>query len=157
MGNVRHDIALSRNGFTVNQQRWVLPSRIVIDIVVLRVDKWLYYTRFYKTRVLAAKAVNGGHVRINGKKAKPSSTLKAGDVVEIVRNQLPWKLSVTGVPGRRGPAAEARQCFLEDEFVCGQRQRLIDGRKMDRLQMPRTDGRPDKHTRRKLRARRRPD
>lgn len=123
----------------------------------MRVDKWLYYTRFYKTRGLAAEAVNGGHVRINGKKAKSSSSLKTGDAVEIVRNQLPWKLSVTGIPGRRGPAADARQCFSEDESVRGQRRRLIDGRKMDRLQMPRTDGRPDKHTRRKLRARRRPD
>lgn len=125
--------------------------------MALRVDKWLYYTRFYKTRGLAAKAVNGGHVRINGKKAKCSLSLKTGDVVEIVRNQLPWKLSVTGIPGRRGAAADARQCFTEDESVRGQRQRLIDGRKMDRLQMPRTDGRPDKHTRRKLRARRRPN
>lgn len=125
--------------------------------MVLRVDKWLYYTRFYKTRGLAAKAVNGGHARINGIKAKPSSTLKTHDVVEIVCNQLPWKLTVIGIPSRRGPAAEARLCFSEDETVRVQRQRLIDGRKMDRLQMPRTDGRPDKHTRRKLRARRRPN
>ncbi len=125
--------------------------------MVLRVDKWLYYTRFYKTRGLAAKAANGGHVRINGTKAKPSSTLKTDDVVEIVCNQLPWKLAVIGIPSRRGPAAEARQCFSEDETVMVKRQRLIDGRKMDRLQMPKTDGRPDKHTRRKLRAWRRPD
>ena len=122
-----------------------------------RIDKWLYYTRFYKTRGLAAKAVNGGHVKINRTRAKPASVVKEGDVVELVRDQLPWRLTVSNVPKRRGPASAARQCYDEDDAVSDSRRKLADGRKMDRLQMPTTDGRPDKHTRRKLRERRRPN
>ena len=127
----------------------------VVGSVTLRVDKWLYYTRFHKTRGLAAKAVSGGHVRINGVRAKPASSVKPGDVIELVKDQLPWKMSATDMPARRGPASEARSCYHEDDIVAGERQELVDGRKADRLQMPRTKGRPDKHTRRLLRAVRR--
>ena len=71
------------------------PSRnveVTAHIVVLRIDKWLYFTRFYKTRGLASKAVRGGHVKINGSRAKPASSVSPGDVIEIVRDQLPWRL-----------------------------------------------------------------
>lgn len=121
----------------------------------LRIDKWLYFTRFYKTRGLAGRAVTGGHVKVNGTRAKASTTVKSGDVVDIVRDQLPWRLEVSAIPVRRGPAREAGTCYEEDSAVSAVRQELIAGRRMDRLQMPVTDGRPDKHTRRKLRDRRR--
>ncbi len=120
----------------------------------LRVDKWLWFTRFYKNRALAAKAVSGGHVRINGARAKPSANVKPGDIVELVRDQLAWRFTVVSVPARRGPASGMRLCYEEDAAVCAARQQMIAGRKMDRLQTPRTDGRPDKHTRRKLREQR---
>ena len=123
----------------------------------LRIDKWLFFARFYKTRVLAGKAVGGGHVKINGQRAKPSGTVKPGDVIELVRDQSSWKMSVLAIPSRRGPAVEASACYKEDAGVKQQREQLVAGRRADRLQMPHTDGRPDKHTRRKLRARRRPD
>ena len=55
------------------------------DIVVLRIDKWLYFTRFYKTRGLAAKAVSGGHVKVNGVRAKPSTGVKPGDVIDLAQ------------------------------------------------------------------------
>ena len=126
------------------------------EIVVLRIDKWLFFTRFYKTRGLAAKAVTGGHVKINGVRGKPAFTVRDGDVIDLVRDQLTWRMTVRELPSRRGPAAEARMCYEEDETVREVRQRLIEDRKMDRLQMPRTDGRPDKRTRRVLRSRRRP-
>ena len=121
----------------------------------LRIDKWLYFTRFYKTRGLAGRAVTGGHVKVNGGRAKSSTAVKPGDAVDIVRDQLPWRLEVTAIPVRRGPAREARACYEEDAAVSAVRQELLAGRRMDRLQMPVTDGRPDKHTRRKLRERRR--
>jgi len=149
-------LLLYRKGRKVYQQCLQAHRLAATEIVVLRIDKWLYYTRFYKTRGLAAKAVNGGHVKINGGRARPASTVKAGDIVELVRGQLPWRMTVLELPARRGPAAEARKCFEEDEAVGKRRRQLVDGRKLDRLQMPRTDGRPDKHTRRLLRARRRP-
>jgi ribosome-associated heat shock protein Hsp15 len=127
------------------------------ESMALRIDKWLFYTRFFKTRGLAAKAVTGGHVRLNGVRAKRSSGVQPGDVIELVRDQLRWKVTARELPARRGPASEARQCYEEDEEVRAGREAFIDGRKMDRLQMPQTDGRPDKHTRRLLRSRRRPD
>jgi ribosome-associated heat shock protein Hsp15 len=125
------------------------------DIVVLRIDKWLYFTRFYKTRGLAMKAVSGGHVKVNGVRAKPSTGVKPGDVIDLVRDQLGWRLRALELPVRRGPAREARKCYEEDEKVAAARREFVAGRRMDRMQMPRTDGRPDKHTRRQLRERRR--
>ncbi len=123
----------------------------------LRIDKWLWFARFFKTRVLATKAVAGGHVKINGVRARPSANISAGDVIELVRDQLPYRLVAGELPTRRGPAAEARVCYLENDESVARRQAILSGIRTDRLQMPRTDGKPDKHTRRKLRARRRPD
>lgn len=117
----------------------------------LRIDRWLWFTRFYKTRGLAADAVAGGHVRINGERAKPGSKVKSGDVIELVRGQLPFKLEAASVPTRRGPASEARLCYVEDADIQQKRQAIKDSIRQDRQQMPRTPGRPDKHTRRKLR------
>ena len=119
-----------------------------------RIDKWLWFARFYKTRALAAKAVRAGHIRINGARAKPGHDVRPGDQIELVKEQLRWRLTAGPLPSRRGPAKEARLCYAEDEASVERRQKMIANLRMDRLQMPRTDGRPDKHTRRKLRARR---
>jgi ribosome-associated heat shock protein Hsp15 len=126
-------------------------------IPTLRIDKWLWFTRFFKTRALAAKAVVGGHVKINGVRAKPSATVKFDDVVDLLRDQLPYRLLLGELPVRRGPAAEARACYTEDEESVVRRQAILSSIKTDRMQMPRTAGKPDKHTRRKLRDRRRPN
>jgi ribosome-associated heat shock protein Hsp15 len=122
----------------------------------LRIDKWLWFTRFYRTRGLAASAVGGGHVKLNGQRAKTSAGVKIGDSIHLVREQSSWSLRVLALPARRGPAAEARLCYEEDALVRERREQLIADRRADRLQMPQTDGKPDKHTRRQLRARRRP-
>ena len=121
----------------------------------LRIDKWLWFTRFYKTRGLAGKAVDGGHVKINGVRAKPSSNITPGDIIDLVRHQLPYRLEAGVLPDRRGPAAEARLSYVEDEASVRRRQEILASIRTDRMQMPRTDGKPDKHTRRKLRDRNR--
>ncbi len=121
----------------------------------LRIDRWLWFTRFYKTRTLAAAAVSGGHVRINGERARPGQRVRCEDTLDIVRNQLPYRLTVTGIPARRGPAHEARNCYRESDAAIAHREALQRQLKSDRLQMPRTSGRPDKHTRRLLRERNR--
>lgn len=121
----------------------------------LRIDRWLWFARFYKTRTLAAKAVAGGHVRLNGERARPGQRVAAGDRLELTRDQLTWKLEVLGVPQRRGPASEARRCYRETEASVAEREQLKARLAGDRLLMPRTDGRPDKHTRRLLRRRQR--
>ena len=119
----------------------------------LRIDRWLWFTRFFKTRSEAAKAVKGGHVRLNGARADTSSKVKAGDSIDLVRRELSWSLTVTAIPPRRGPASEARACYEEDPASVERREARRDSLRADRLAMPRTDGRPDKRTRRKLRDR----
>lgn len=117
----------------------------------LRIDRWLWFTRFYKTRGMASAAVSGGHVRVNGERAKPGSKVRQGDIIEIVRDQLPFRLEAGPLPSRRGPASEARLGYMEDESVQRKRKAMMDAINRDRLRMPRTTGRPDKHTRRKIR------
>lgn len=121
----------------------------------LRIDRWLFYCRFFKTRGLATAAVVGGHVKINGERTTPGSRVKCGDRIDLIRERLPHSLSVVAIPTRRGPAAEARSCFLEDEETVRQRDLQSAALRQDRSLMPKTGGRPDKHTRRKLRARNR--
>jgi hypothetical protein len=75
----------------------------------------------------------------------------AKEQIEMVRGQLPFKLEAASIPARRGPAREARLCYVEDADTQQRRQVIKDSIRQDRQQMPRTPGRPDKHTRRKLR------
>lgn len=121
----------------------------------LRVDRWLFYSRFFKTRGRASAAVTGGHVRLNDERAAPGSRVKCGDRIDLVRERLPYSFEVLAIPKRRGPATEASACYREDEKVTMQREQLSAALKQDRMLTPRTEGRPDKHTRRKLRERNR--
>lgn len=119
----------------------------------LRIDRWLFYCRFFKTRVLATAAVTGGHVKLNGERTTPGSRVKCGDQVDLIRERLSYSMEVLEIPARRGPAAEARRCYCEDEATIRGREKQIVTLQQDRMLMPKTDGRPDKHTRRKLRDR----
>lgn len=119
----------------------------------LRLDRWLWFTRFYKTRTAASDAVQGGHVRVNGERARASMRVRIGDEIKLVRNQLSYDLRVAGLPLRRGPASDAQACYEEAPESIERRKQTVSELKRDRLQMPRTRGKPDKHTRRKLRER----
>ena len=121
----------------------------------LRIDRWLFYSRFFKTRSRATAAVTGGHVKLNDERATPGSRVKTGDHIDLVRERLTYSLEVIAIPERRGPAVEARACYTEDEESVQQRALLSNALKQDRLLTARTKGRPDKHTRRKLRERNR--
>lgn len=121
----------------------------------LRLDRWLWFTRFYKTRTAASKAVNGGHVRLNGERARTSSSVTIGDRIRIVRKQLEFDVTVTAIPARRGPAREAQACYDESPESVSRRERRLADLRADRLQMATTPGKPDKRTRRKLRDRNR--
>lgn len=119
----------------------------------LRLDRWLWFTRFYKTRTAASEAVQGGHVRVNGERARAAMRVRIGDRIQLVRQQLTYVLTVAAIPERRGPAQVAKTCYVEDPQSIEKREQTVAGLKRDRLQMPMTRGKPDKHTRRKLRAR----
>lgn len=123
----------------------------------LRLDRWLWFTRFYRTRTAASAAVQGGHVRVNGEPARAATRVQAGDKILLVRQQLTWELTVRDIPVRRGPAREARACYEESAESATRREQMAVELKRDRLRMPMTHGKPDKHTRRMLRERNRGD
>lgn len=110
-------------------------------------DKWLWCARFFKTRGLAQQAVEGGHVQVNGERAKPSRQVKVGDQLSITRERERFDVAVTGIPARRGPATEARGCYLETPESEAAR---ATAREFDRLAAPVHSGRPDKRERRDL-------
>jgi ribosome-associated heat shock protein Hsp15 len=97
--------------------------------------------------------VQGGHVRVNGEPARSAARVRIGDRIRLGRQQLTWELTVTSIPTRRGPAREAQACYLESDESAAKRAQTVAELKRDRLQMPMTRGKPDKHTRRKLRKR----
>ncbi len=92
-------------------------------------------------------------MKVNGERAKSGNRVVPGDSVELVKNQLLYRLSVLALPARRGSAGEMAECYEEDAVSQQERQELINKIKEDRKQMPRTRGKPDKHTRRMLRER----
>ncbi|MGB5333740.1 MAG: RNA-binding S4 domain-containing protein [Woeseiaceae bacterium] len=119
----------------------------------LRLDRWLWFTRFYKTRTAAQAAVNGGHVRVNGERARAATSVRIGDGVQLVRQQSTYELTVLEIPARRGPAKDAQACYDESPASIARREQQLAELRRDRLQMPMTKGKPDKHTRRQLRDR----
>lgn len=118
-----------------------------------RLDRWLWFTRFYKTRTAASAAVHGGHVRVNGERARAATSVRIGDEVQLVRQQSTYELTVSGIPARRGPAKDAQACYDESAASVTRREKQLAELRRDRLQMPMTKGKPDKHTRRQLRDR----
>jgi ribosome-associated heat shock protein Hsp15 len=120
------------------------------DGATLRVDKWLWCARFFRTRSLAAEAVSGGKVHVNGQRVKPARTVRPGDRLDVTLGTEVATVEVVAIPARRGPAAEARACYAETPESVARRERSREQRRLAALAAPRTDGRPDKHTRREL-------
>lgn len=117
----------------------------------IRIDKWLWATRFFKTRSLAAKAVSGGHVALNGHKIKPARTVQAGDLLVIRQGFFEYTVKVLGLSEQRGPAVLARALYEETEESVTKREQVQAERKVMNLQGSRPEHRPDKHERRKIR------
>ncbi len=114
----------------------------------VRIDKWLWAARFYKTRSLAAQAVEGGKVRLNGARTKPAKELRVGDRLSIHIGRYAWDIVVLALSDRRGPATVARGLYQEDEASRLRRQQQIE---LDRLTAVRdvsARGRPTKKARR---------
>ncbi len=120
----------------------------------LRVDRWLWCARFFKTRSLAAEEVKAGHVRLNGQRTKPAHEIKVGDALRIAKGHDDIEVVVAAIPQRRGPATEALACYDETpESIERRRLRALQRASAPVLDMP-TAGRPDKRTRRLMRTRR---
>jgi len=116
----------------------------------LRIDKWLWAARFFKTRSLAAKAVDGGRVRVNGAGAKPSRALKVGDELAIRAGALEWVVEVKALSGQRGPAAQAALLYAEREDSRTRRQAAMAQRRTQPHPAALVKGRPTRKDRRQI-------
>ncbi len=121
----------------------------------LRLDKWLWAARFFKTRALAAQAVEGGRVRLNGGRTKPAHALRPGDRLLIHIGAHEWDVVVSALSGRRGPAVVARTLYEESAESEAQRRRQIEARKLQAEPAQALRGRPTKRDRRALERQRR--
>lgn len=118
--------------------------------VKTRLDKWLWASRFYKTRHLAAEAINGGHVHYNGHRVKPSRVIQVADRLTIHKTPFTFEITVKGLSIRRGPAKEAQLLYTENEESIKKRETLAAQRKLDAAQFPHAERRPDKRDRRRI-------
>ncbi len=120
------------------------------EIEGVRLDKWLWATRFYKTRKLALEAINGGKIRLNGIKPKPSKDVKIG--AEIVISYGPYEkvLIVKGLIEKRVSAKVAVEQYEETNESIEKRELISELYKMDRASRPITDGKPSKKERRQI-------
>lgn len=123
----------------------------------LRIDRWLWCARFFKSRSAAAAAVRGGHVRLNGQRVKAAHAVKTGDAIEIELPRAPQRdITIAAIPLRRGPAPEAATAYVESAESTERRRKAAEERAARTSYVPPTAGKPDKRTRRLLlRARQR--
>src|SRR5437764_945172 len=112
----------------------------------IRIDKWLWAARFFKARALAAEAVTGGKVEVNGGRAKSSRNVHVGDSLNIRRGPYEWTVIVKGVTHLRGPAAKAQLLYEETEESMQKREAISAQLRLGR---PPTDGRTRRATRRR--------
>lgn len=116
----------------------------------IRIDSWLWAARFFKTRSLAKQAIEGGKVRLDGARAKPSKTVQIGSTLEIHKGDQQWTVIVEGLSSKRGAASVATTLYQETEQSQLDREQATEQRRMARLAMPLPDHRPSKKERRDL-------
>jgi ribosome-associated heat shock protein Hsp15 len=116
----------------------------------VRLDKWLWAARFFKTRSVAREAVSGGKVNLNGNRAKPGRTIKTGDELRVQRGEEEFLITIVEPSARRGPASVARTLYEESEESRTRREKLAEERKLERQQHATRERRPDKRQRRRV-------
>jgi len=114
----------------------------------LRIDKWLWAARFFKTRALAADAVESGKVLLDDARVKPAKAMAIGDRLDIRIGQYRYEIEVLGLSNRRGPAPEAQRLYRESEESRQRRETIAEQNKL--LPQPHFKGRPTKRDRREI-------
>lgn len=116
----------------------------------MRLDKWLWAARFFKTRTLASDAVSGGKVQLNGARVKPSREVKIDDRLEISHSEVHWEITVRAFSDKRGPAPEARLLYEESPESIARREAQRETRKLVADPAADLHGRPTKRDRRQI-------
>lgn len=116
----------------------------------MRLDKWLWAARFFKTRALAQQAVTGGRVTLNGERIKRAHEVRVGDSVDVRVGEWRWEVVVRALSERRGPAEEARRLYEETPASRAERERRQDLRRWGAEPAALLKGRPTKRDRRLL-------
>lgn len=116
----------------------------------IRLDKWLWAARIYKTRALAREMIEGGKVHYNGQHTKPSKLVELQAVLTLRQGNDRRTIKVLAITDQRRPAAEAAQLYDETPESIAKREQIALARKMNALTMPHPDRRPDKKERRDL-------
>jgi ribosome-associated heat shock protein Hsp15 len=116
----------------------------------VRIDKWLWAARFYKTRSLAQQSVEGGKVRLNGERVKPAKELRAGDTLDLNIAAQDWTITVRALSDKRGPAAVAQTLYAESDESRARRAEQVALRKLSAEPALQRHGRPTKRDRRQL-------
>lgn len=117
----------------------------------IRLDKWLWTARFFKTRQLASEAISGGKVHLNGQRTKPGKEIKTGSRLRIHKGALEWNIEVTGICKQRRPASEAKTLYSESEESIQKREQLsMQLREMRAFEAQQSDHKPNKRERRQI-------
>lgn len=116
----------------------------------VRIDKWLWAARFFKTRALARDAIKGGKVQLNGTRVKPGKTLSLNDRLTIRKGEIDYQITVLDLGDRRVSAQLAQERFEEDAESVARRESAIEKRKLDYRAHAERPRRPDKRQRRQI-------
>lgn len=120
------------------------------EMTTVRLDKWLWAARFFKTRSLASEAVDTGKVKLGGERVKPARSLRVGDALAIDNGAETWEVAVLGLSDKRGAASVARLLYAETPASIARREQLAEERKLFREPGTTIKGRPTKRDRRQL-------
>jgi ribosome-associated heat shock protein Hsp15 len=118
----------------------------------VRLDVWLWATRFFKTRALAKQAIEAGRVEVNGAAGKPARTIRIGDRLKVTRGEDRYEIEVAALAARRGSAAVAQQCFRETDASRAAREGAAQQRRFAAAGYTKPASKPDKRARRLIRA-----
>ena len=116
----------------------------------IRLDRWLWAARFFKTRGLATEAINGGKVHLNGQRTKPGKTVRIGNRLSISKGQMEWEVEVKAIALQRRPAKEAVLLYEETAESLSKRTAMTELQQQARLASPQPTGRPNKRDRRRM-------
>ncbi|MGE5242233.1 MAG: RNA-binding S4 domain-containing protein [Bacteroidota bacterium] len=116
----------------------------------IRLDKWLWAARFFKSRALAAEAVTGGKVKLNGERVKAAKALRVNDALRIAIGPYEYVVRVLALSARRGPAPQAALLYEESESSQAARKALATRLAAERHYATHTNGRPSKKERRQI-------